>query len=322
MPRTLLLLAAALSAAALLLAGPERCRGAGPSAAEKKIEEALMSPTQMDFVETPLQDVVDYLKDLHQIEIQVDRKALDDVGLDPSTLPMRKNLKGISLRSALRLTLRDHELTYLIRDEVLLITTPKDAASRLTTKVYRVDDLVGSGKMPGPQPARCEMLIHVITSTVAPDSWANAPAAWGGGMGGFGMGGYAPGRYDGPGMGGGPAAAPPKKAEPGPKGSIAGASFGGVPMLVVSQSYHVHGQITALLEELRRVAGAKRPTPAKGDKKPAPAPAAKPPAKKPAGTPPARRLPEPPTADPFGDAPAVRPPAEGSASGSEDPFGT
>ena len=315
MPRTLLLLAAALSAAALLLAGPERCRGAGPSAAEKKIEAALKSPTQLEFVETPFDDVVDYLKDLHQIEIQVDRKALDDVGLDPSTLPISKNLKGISLRSALKLTLRDHELTYLIQDEVLLITTPKDAASRLTTKVYRVDDLVDSEKTPGPQPARCEMLIHVITSTIAPTNWANAPMAWGGGPGGLVMGGYAPG------MGGVSMAVPPKKAEPGPKGSIAGASFGGVPMLVVSQSYHVHGQIAALLEELRRVAGVKRPTPAKGgEKTTAPRPAAHAPAQPPAA--PAAAPPhESPAHDPFGVAPPAKPPAGGSASGSEDPFG-
>jgi len=315
MPRTLLLLAAALSAAALLLAGPQRCRGAGPSAAERKIEAALESPTQLEFVETPLQDVLDYLKDLHRIEIQVDRKALDDVGFDASTISISKNLRGISLRSALKLMLRDHELTYLIQNEVLLITTPKDAAGRLTTEVYRVDDLVDSGKTPGPQPAPCEMLIHVITSTVAPGSWANAPAAWGGGMGGYGMGGYAPG------AGGGPMAALPKKAEAGPKGSIAGGSFGGVPMLVVSQSYEVHGQITALLEELRRVAGVKRPTPAKGGKKTAPAPSAKPAAKKPAGVPSVRRVREPRAGDPFGVAPPAKPPAGGSGSGAEDPFG-
>ena len=116
-------------------------------------------------------------------------------------------------------------------------------------------------------------------------------------------------------------AVPPKKAEPGPKGSIAGASFGGVPMLVVSQSYHVHGQIAALLEELRRVAGVKRPTPAKGgEKTTAPRPAAHAPAQPPAA--PAAAPPhESPAHDPFGVAPPAKPPAGGSASGAEDPFG-
>ena len=42
------------------------------SPAERKIREALRQPTQIEFVETPLKDVIDYLKDLHHIEIQLD----------------------------------------------------------------------------------------------------------------------------------------------------------------------------------------------------------------------------------------------------------
>ncbi len=82
------------------------------SPAEKKIEEALKQPTQIEFVETPLKDVVDYLKDLHKIEIQLDSPALKEAGVDEST-PVTKNLKGISLHSALKLLL--DELAWLIR---------------------------------------------------------------------------------------------------------------------------------------------------------------------------------------------------------------
>ena len=88
-----------------------------------------------------MQDAVDYLKDYHQIEIQMDSKALDDAGVRTDT-PITKNLKGISLRSALRLTLREMDLTYVIKDEVLLITTPEVVDTMLTTKVYPVADLV------------------------------------------------------------------------------------------------------------------------------------------------------------------------------------
>jgi len=109
--------------------------------AEKKIEEALKSPTQLEFIETPLQDVLDYLKDYHKIEIQVDRKSLSDVGLDRRRSRSPRT-SGVSLRSALKLTLRDLDLTYVIEDEVLLITTPEEAETRLTTKVYPVADLV------------------------------------------------------------------------------------------------------------------------------------------------------------------------------------
>ena len=95
----------------------------------------------MEFIETPLSDVIDFLKDHHHIEIQLDNKALSDVGIGSDT-PVTKNLKGISLRSALNLLLRDLNLTWTIQNEVLLITTPEEAENQLITKVYDVSDLV------------------------------------------------------------------------------------------------------------------------------------------------------------------------------------
>ncbi len=109
--------------------------------AEKKIHDALKSPTNLEFVETPLSDVIDYLKEYHGIEIQLDNSALTDVGIGSDTA-VTKNLKGITLKSALKLMLRELKLTYVIQDEVLLITTPEEAESRLSTKVYPVADLV------------------------------------------------------------------------------------------------------------------------------------------------------------------------------------
>jgi len=41
---------------------------ASRGAAEQRISEALKSPTLLDFMETPLSDVVDYLKDLHKMK--------------------------------------------------------------------------------------------------------------------------------------------------------------------------------------------------------------------------------------------------------------
>ena len=55
---------------------------------------------------------------------------------------MTKNLKGVSSKSALRLMLHELGLTYVIKDEVLLITTTEAAESKLSTRVYSVADLV------------------------------------------------------------------------------------------------------------------------------------------------------------------------------------
>jgi len=142
----------------------------GPEEAEAKINAALDSPTQLEFIETPLQDVVDYLKELHGIEIQIDFRALEEVGI-PTDTPLTKNLKGVTLRSALRLLLRELDLTYVIQDEVLLITTPEEAECHLTTKVYPVADLVRFRDESGEEWADFDSLIEILTSTVEPTTW-------------------------------------------------------------------------------------------------------------------------------------------------------
>jgi len=108
---------------------------------EEAILEALEEPTTMEFIETPLDAVIDFLKELHEIEIQIDAKALGDVGINSHT-PITRNVQGISLRSALRLMLRELDLTYVIQDEVLLITTVEEAGGQIRTRVYPVADLV------------------------------------------------------------------------------------------------------------------------------------------------------------------------------------
>jgi len=108
---------------------------------EERIHAALNKTTEMDFVEAPLKDVVQYLADLHNIPLVLATKKLSEAGIDPDT-PVTKKLNGVTLRSALRLLLRDLELTYLVRDEVVQITTPEDAEAHVINKVYPVADLV------------------------------------------------------------------------------------------------------------------------------------------------------------------------------------
>ncbi|MBX7166550.1 MAG: hypothetical protein K1X74_09415 [Pirellulales bacterium] len=109
--------------------------------AEKKIQRELDSPTELEFVDTPLTDVLNYLGDRHEIEIEINQRALDDAAIGSDT-PINRSLQGVTLRNALKLILTDLELTYVIDNEVLLITSKEDAETRLVTKVYPVADLV------------------------------------------------------------------------------------------------------------------------------------------------------------------------------------
>ena len=136
---------------------------------DKAIEKALSEPTQMEFIDTPLPDVIEYLKDLHHMEIQIDKKAMEEAGISPD-YPVTKNLKGISLRSALTLLLSSYDLTYTIDNEVLLVTTQEKAKGLLITRLYTVGDLVAFHDTDGDWDDY-DSLIDLITTTVVPTSW-------------------------------------------------------------------------------------------------------------------------------------------------------
>jgi hypothetical protein len=118
--------------------------GAGDSAATKAILQTLTQAVQLDFIETPLEDVVAFLSDQHKIPIQIDRKALDSIGVGTDS-PITKNFKALSLRSALRLILDELNLTYVVDHEVLLITTPERAEANAQVRIYNVEALLRDG---------------------------------------------------------------------------------------------------------------------------------------------------------------------------------
>jgi len=141
-----------------------------PSHAENDIEAALKEPTTIEFVETPLKDVIDYLKDIHKIEIQLDAAGLKEAGVEDST-PISKSIKGISLADGLNMILDETELGWEVRYDVLLITNPGKLAEHRTTRLYEVGDLVAVRDAHGQSRDDYDTLIKLITATVAPDSW-------------------------------------------------------------------------------------------------------------------------------------------------------
>jgi hypothetical protein len=116
---------------------------ARPGSEEKRIYDALdKTVDSLNFQETPLRDVISQLRDKFGIEIVPDTKAFEDAGLDLDSTVVTQNVANVSLRSALRLILGTVDLTYLVKDEVLRITTRDRAAETLITKVYPVGDLL------------------------------------------------------------------------------------------------------------------------------------------------------------------------------------
>jgi hypothetical protein len=147
-----------------------QCIGEGDSPAVARIEAALrgqLKSAGLDFSDTSLEEVVGFIQESYNIPVQLDTTALEEQGVDRQE-PVTVSLHGISLRSALRLMLKHLQLTYIIQDEVLVITTPEEAESQLITCVYDVRDLVaGANDVGGP-----DALIDAIISSICNDTWA------------------------------------------------------------------------------------------------------------------------------------------------------
>jgi type II secretory pathway component GspD/PulD (secretin) len=108
---------------------------------EREIERMLSTPVTLNFTNAPLKTVIDDLRAFKGINIWVNEAALAEEGISTDR-PVTVKLDQIALRSALTLLLQNMHLTYVIRDEVLQITTRKDAQGKLNPVTYQVADLV------------------------------------------------------------------------------------------------------------------------------------------------------------------------------------
>lgn len=136
---------------------------------EEAIERALEKTTSLEFVETPLRDVVDEFRRRFRVNVLIDIRALDDVGIG-TDVPITASMPDVKAGTALSLLLHELQLTWTIHRGVLLITTPEEAETMLVTRVYDVADLVVCRDQHGQLWDDYDTLIEVIT-TLRPDSW-------------------------------------------------------------------------------------------------------------------------------------------------------
>jgi hypothetical protein len=136
---------------------------------DEKTRQTLLEETHMQFIETPLSDVRDYLEDLHRQNIALFRKALDDAAISTES-PITAALVGLPLGVGLPLILEPLGLTYVVENEVLVITTLDDAGQRLAHVVYPVADLIDPAEH-GSASAGYQQLIDTIKATVYPETW-------------------------------------------------------------------------------------------------------------------------------------------------------
>ncbi|HEY1065249.1 MAG TPA: hypothetical protein VGE52_04040, partial [Pirellulales bacterium] len=109
---------------------------------ELEIQQKLKTPVSLQFSNKPLGETVSHLAQLAAINIHLDPQGLSDEGVTTST-PISINIKEpISLKSALNLILEPLKLTYVIKDEVLKVTSKQLGDGDVYPVAYNVADLV------------------------------------------------------------------------------------------------------------------------------------------------------------------------------------
>ncbi len=96
----------------------------GGKESERRIYQALNERGEVSFNGQPLSGVMKFFKEQYNIPIVIDDKALEDENITPDE-PITLELPTISFRSALKLILEPLQLTYVIEDEVMRITSKK-----------------------------------------------------------------------------------------------------------------------------------------------------------------------------------------------------
>jgi general secretion pathway protein D len=112
------------------------------SPAEQEIQKSLSKLVEAKFNERPLGEVLETLSKMVGVNIHLDPQGLAAEGLT-TDVPVSLNLaQPISLRSALNLLLENKGLSYVIQNEVLLVTSAQNRDRNTHFQVYYVADLV------------------------------------------------------------------------------------------------------------------------------------------------------------------------------------
>ncbi len=87
-------------------------------------ERALDEDTSLEFVDTPLKDVLNFLTDQHAVKIELAAETQQGPKRIDPEMPLTFNVKQISLRSALRLLLNDYGLEVTVTPQESLLIVP------------------------------------------------------------------------------------------------------------------------------------------------------------------------------------------------------
>lgn len=148
---------------------------------EEAILKSLETRVPTGLKDAPFLETVQSISNLIGKEIYLDRKSLEDAGLD---LQRPVNMPGqVSGRTALRAVLQAQGLTFVIKDKLIQVVTVEKAKELMVTRAYYLGDLVqatgqfGGAVTWGPvldyeqTMANAKIIVDAITASVDPLTW-------------------------------------------------------------------------------------------------------------------------------------------------------
>jgi len=105
-----------------------------------RVLNQLQRKVSIDFVNTPLSECIQFLADLLEIRISIDAMALEDSGI-PSDEPITLALSEVSLGKAISVALDPLQLTLVVANGRLTLTTIDMANEHLHAVLYDVSDV-------------------------------------------------------------------------------------------------------------------------------------------------------------------------------------
>jgi hypothetical protein len=135
-----------------------------------RVLKALESTVNLDCRETPLAKLAELVAIESGVNVLLDERSLVDAGIALDS-KVDGTAKGVPLRAALKRLLRDLNMTYHMRDEVLFLTTVEMARyTTLKAHVFPLDDLF-RGSFDDERDGFGESIVELIASTIAPTTW-------------------------------------------------------------------------------------------------------------------------------------------------------
>jgi hypothetical protein len=164
-------------------------KGEEISEKEKTILRALNSPIKAQWRNSALRDVIEYLSTVSGQVLFIDKRAMEELNLTEESPVSFFAPREVTMRTALRKILQDNGMTYVVKDEVIYITSQQRAKDMMVTKTYYVGDLTtGLGPLGNPlqvgpliaaqqEMENARIIADMIKEQLDPSSWQGGGGA-------------------------------------------------------------------------------------------------------------------------------------------------